>query len=167
MKPNVVIRAATVADVPVITEIYRHHVLHGSGSFEIVPPDEEEFAKRREEIERRGLPWLVADIDGAVVGYAYAGPFRAREAYRFTLEDSIYVRPEAMGKGVGRLLLEKLIEACRGGGYKQLIAVIGDSNNVGSIRVHEVCGFKHSGVLKNVGIKSDRWLDVVLMQLEL
>jgi L-amino acid N-acyltransferase YncA len=167
MKPNVVIRAATADDIPAITEIYRHHVLHGSGSFEIVPPDEEEFSRRLEEIERRGLPWLVAEVDNAVVGYAYAGPFRAREAYRFTLEDSIYVRPEAMGKGVGRLLLEKLIEACRDGGYKQLIAVIGDSTNVGSIRVHEVCGFKHSGVLKNVGIKSDRWLDVVLMQLEL
>lgn len=167
MKPNVVIRAATGADVPAITEIYRYHVLHGSGSFEIAPPDEEEFARRREEIERRGLPWLAAEVDGAVVGYAYAGPFRAREAYRYTLEDSIYVRPESMGKGVGRLLLEKLIQACRDGGYKQLIAVIGDSNNRGSIRVHEVCGFKHSGVLKNVGIKSDRWLDVVLMQLEL
>ena len=167
MSSKVVIRPATAADVPAITEIYRYHVLHGSGSFEIAPPDEEEVAKRLEEIVRRGLPWLVAETGGVVAGYAYAGLFRAREAYRFTLEDSIYVRPEAMGQGLGRLLLEKLIEACRNSGYKQLIALIGDSNNVGSIRVHEVCGFRHVGVLKDVGIKSDRWLDVVLMQLEL
>jgi len=167
MSSKVVIRPATSADVPAIAEIYRFHVLHGTGSFELEPPEEEEVAKRLEEIARRGLPWLVAEAGSVVAGYAYAGLFRAREAYRFTLEDSIYVRPEAMGQGIGRLLLERLIEACRNSGYKQLIALIGDSNNVGSIRVHEVCGFRYVGVLKDVGIKSDRLLDVVMMQLKL
>ena len=164
MKSNVAIRASVSADVPAITRIYRHHVLQGTGTFEIVAPDEDEIARRREDVAGRGYPWLVAEIDGEVVGYAYASPFRAREAYRFTLEDSIYVSPESSGQGVGRMLLERLIETCREGGYKQLIALIGDSSNIGSIRVHERCGFQHAGVLKNVGLKSERWLDVVLMQ---
>ena len=167
MRPHALIRESTASDVPAMTEIYRHHVLHGTGSFEVEPPDEIEFGKRRDAIVSRSLPWLVAEKDGLVVGYAYAGPFRAREAYRFTLEDSIYVRAESIGQGVGRLLLEKLIERCREGGYKQILALIGDSRNTGSIRVHEVCGFRHSGVFKDVGIKNERWLDVVLMQLEL
>jgi L-amino acid N-acyltransferase YncA len=167
MRSEIVIRASMESDVPAITEIYRHHVLEGTGSFEIEAPDEAEMARRRENVTHRGCPWLVAEIDGMVVGYAYAGPFHARHAYRLTLEDSIYVRPQSSRQGVGRLLLEKLIETCRASGYKQLLAVIGDSNNTASIRVHEVCGFKHCGVLKEVGIKFDRWLDVVLMQLEL
>jgi phosphinothricin acetyltransferase len=167
MSSTVIVRDSSAADVEAIAAIYAGHVLQGTGSFELVPPTTSEIAARREEIVRRGLPWLVAEIDGVVVGYAYAGPFRAREAYRFTLEDSIYVKPEASGKGVGRALLVKLVEVCRAGGYKQLIAVIGDSNNTASIRLHERCGFEHAGELKAVGVKFDRFLDVVLMQIEL
>jgi L-amino acid N-acyltransferase YncA len=167
MKTSIAIRASTAADVPAITEIYRHHVLHGTGTFETVPPDEGEIGRRRDNVVGRGCPWLMAEVNGTIVGYAYAGPFHAREAYRFTLEDSIYVRPESSGQGVGMLLLERLIEACRESGYKQIVALIGDSNNVGSIRIHERCGFQHSGVLKNVGFKQDLWLDVVLMQIDL
>jgi len=167
MNLTVRVRESTVADIPAIAGIYGGHVREGTGSFELVPPTASEIAARREDIVRKGLPWLVAETDGVVVGYAYAGPFRAREAYRFTLEDSIYVKPEVSGQGVGRMLLERLIDACRKAGYKQLIAVIGDSKNIGSIRVHERCGFKHSGVLKDVGVKFDRFLDVVMMQREL
>jgi len=167
MNPNILIRASVDSDVPAITEIYRHHVLHGTGSFEIVPPDESEIQARRQKIIKGGCPWLVAEIQGDVVGYAYAGPFHTREAYRFTLEDSVYVHHGSSRLGVGRLLLESLIEASRKAGFKKIVALIGDSGNVGSIRVHERCGFQHSGVLKSVGIKQDRWIDVVLMQLEL
>jgi phosphinothricin acetyltransferase len=167
MSSSVIVRASTPADVASIAEIYGRHVLEGTGSFEVAPPDVAEISARREKIVQRGLPWLVAEMDGAVVGYAYAGPFHAREAYRFTLEDSIYVKRELSGRGVGRLLLEKLIEECRTAGYRQMIAVIGDSGNVGSIRVHERCGFQHAGKLKDVGVKFDRFLDVVLMQREL
>jgi phosphinothricin acetyltransferase len=167
MRSDVVIRASGDSDIPAITEVYRQNVVDGTGSFEVVPPEEDEIARRRQDVLRRGCPWIVAEIDGAVVGYAYAGPFRAREAYRFTVEDSVYVMPDSFRKGIGRLLLEKLIEECRRSGYKQLLALIGDSRNIGSIRVHEVCGFQHCGVMKNVGVKFDRWLDVVVMQLEL
>lgn len=167
MKPDVVIRAATAADISAIAGIYRHHVLNGTASFEIEVPDEAEIRQRWEKVTRLGCPWLVAERDSVVAGYAYAGPFHAREAYKFTVEDSIYLKPEASRQGLGRMLLEKLIHECRQAGYKQIIALIGDSNNAASIRLHEVCGFQHSGVLKSVGTKFDRWLDVVLMQLEL
>jgi L-amino acid N-acyltransferase YncA len=167
MKPEFTIRAATAKDVPAITAIYKHHVLTGTGTFEVAPPDESEIARRRSDITERGFPWLVAEVNSTVAGYAYAGPFRERAAYRFTLEDSIYIDPQAMGKGVGTALLRELIAVCRNGGFKQILAVIGDSDNAGSIRVHERCGFVHAGILKNVGVKFDRWLDVVLMQLEL
>ena len=164
---SVIVRASTDADVPAIAAIYRHHVLEGTATFEIEPPDEVEVARRRQDLVQRGFPWLVAEVDGAVVGYAYAGPFRAREAYRFTLEDSIYLDPKSMRKGIGKALLRELIAGCRAGGFRQIIAVIGDSANQGSIRVHEACGFQHTGVMKNVGLKFNRWLDVVIMQLEL
>jgi L-amino acid N-acyltransferase YncA len=167
MEPDVIVRASTASDVAAITEIYRHHVIEGTGSFEFVPPVEKEIARRRDEVVRRGLPWLVAEVEGKVIGYAYAGPFRARDAYRFTIEDSVYVRPESSRQGVGRLLLEKLIALCRDAGYTQMLALIGDSTNVGSIRLHERCGFEHAGVLRDVGIKFDRTLDVVIMQLRL
>jgi len=167
MKTNVIIRASADTDIPAIGAIYRHHVLEGTGTFEIELPDDAEIARRRQDLVQRGHPWLVAEVGGVVVGYAYAGPFRAREAYRFTVEDSIYVHPESMGQGIGGTLLKELIQICRRGGYRQMIAVIGDSGNQGSIRVHETCGFQHTGVLKNVGLKFDRWLDAVIMQLEL
>jgi phosphinothricin acetyltransferase len=164
MTTDFLVRASTDADIPAITAIYRSHVLHGTGSFEVEPPHEAELARRRADVVQRGLPWLVADIEGRVVGYAYAGLYRAREAYRFTLEDSVYIHPDQMGRGIGRALLEALIETCKAGGFRELIAVIGDSGNEGSIRVHAACGFKHVGVMKNVGLKFDRWLDVVIMQ---
>jgi L-amino acid N-acyltransferase YncA len=167
MKMDVTLRASADADVPAIAAIYKHHVLEGTGTFETEPPDEAEISRRRRDLIQRGFPWLVAEVNGTVVGYAYAGLFRAREAYRFTLEDSIYVHPESMNQGIGGTLLRELIEVCRRGGFRQLIALIGDSNNQGSIRVHEICGFQHTGVMKNVGLKFDRWLDVVIMQLEL
>jgi phosphinothricin acetyltransferase len=167
MKLNVILRASADADVPAITAIYKHHVLKGTATFEIDPPDEAEIARRRQDLIQRGFPWLVAEVEGAVVGYAYAGPFRAREAYRFTLEDSIYLHPESMGQGIGGSLLRELITLSRRGGFKQIMALIGDSGNQGSIRVHEICGFQHTGVMKNVGLKFGRWLDVVIMQLVL
>jgi L-amino acid N-acyltransferase YncA len=152
MRSDVVIRGSRNSDVSAITEIYRQNVIEGTGSFEVVPPDETEIARRREDVLRRGYPWIVAEMGGVVVGYAYVGPFRAREAYRFTVEDSVYVRPDSFRQGLGRLLLEKLIEECRRAGYKQILALIGDSRNTGSIRVHEVCGFQHCGLMKNVGV---------------
>ena len=167
MKPEVVIRAATAADISSITGIYRHHVLNGTASFEIDAPGEAEIKQRWEKVALLGCPWLVAERAGVVVGYAYAGPFHPREAYKFTAEDSIYLKPDASRQGIGRALLERLIVECRTAGFKQIVALIGDSANVGSIRLHERCGFQHSGALKKVGTKFDRWLDVVLMQLEL
>jgi L-amino acid N-acyltransferase YncA len=167
MKSDVTIRASNASDVAAITAIYAHHVLHGTGTFEIDPPDEAEIAKRWSGLVDRGFPWLVAVVDNSVIGYAYAGPFREREAYRFTLEDSIYIHPEWMGKGVGIALLRELIAVCKRDGFKQILAVIGDSENLGSIRVHERCGFMHCGAFKKVGLKFDRWLDVVMMQLEI
>jgi len=168
MRSDITIRPSTDADIPGIAAIYKHHVLQGTGSFEIEPPDEQEIARRRRDLVDRNFPWLVAETpDGMVVGYAYAGPFHARPAYRLTVEDSIYIQTEFMSQGLGRALLRELIEVCRQRGFKQMIALIGDSANRGSIRVHENCGFVHAGVLKNVGVKFDRSLDVVFMQLEL
>jgi L-amino acid N-acyltransferase YncA len=167
MNPNVTIRVSSDDDVAAIAAIYKHHVLEGTGTFEIEPPDETEIARRRHALVKDGFPWLVAEVNGAVVGYAYAGPFRARAAYRFTVEDSIYVAPGSMKQGIGAALLRELIEVCRRGGFRQFLALIGDSGNQGSLRVHEACGFQHTGVMKNVGLKFDRWLDVVIMQLEL
>jgi phosphinothricin acetyltransferase len=155
------------SDIPAITEIYAHHVLHGTGSFEIDPPDTEEMQRRRLEVVSRGLPYLVAEDEGHVIGYAYASLYRPRVAYRFTLEDSVYVHHAAMGRGIGAVLLARLIPACRDWGCRQLVAVIGDSQNTASIRVHERLGFQHSGVLRGVGFKFDRWIDTVMMQLPL
>jgi L-amino acid N-acyltransferase YncA len=161
------IRAANHSDIPAITEIYTHHVLHGTGSFEIEPPPPEEMARRMFEIVGRGLPYFVAVSNGHVVGYAYAALYRTRVAYKFTLEDSVYVHHEFMGHGAGAALLSELIGACKAWGCRQLVAVIGDSENTASVRVHEKLGFQHAGVLRNVGYKFDRWLDTVFMQLPL
>ena len=161
---DAVIRASAEADVPAIQAIYAHHVLTGLASFEEVPPDPAEIARRRAEITGRGLPHLVAELEGRVAGYAYAGPYRARVAYRFTVEDSVYVAPEATGRGLGSLLLAALIRDCEAWGARQMVAVIGDSGNLGSIRLHARAGFREAGTLKSVGFKLGRWVDSVLMQ---
>ena len=158
------LRPTSEADVPAIAAIYGHHVLNGSASFEVVPPPAEEIARRRLAVLERGLPFLVAETEGAVVGYAYASPYRSRVAYRFTVEDSIYIHPAHTRRGLGRALLSELIEKCEAGDWRQMIAVIGDSENVASIRLHEAFGFRHVGTLKSVGFKFGRWVDTVFMQ---
>lgn len=158
------IRPSQPADLPAIQAIYAHAVQHGTGTFEIDPPDLSEMARRREAIVDAGWPWLVADQDGRVLGFAYAGPFRPRRAYRFCLEDSIYLAEDARGAGVGRLLLAELIARCEALGARQMLAVIGDSANAASIGLHAALGFEPSGLLKAAGWKLERWLDVVLMQ---
>ena len=164
---GLVVRAANAADLPAITAIYAHHVRHGLASFEEQPPDEDEMRRRWDDVVSRGLPWLVAVAAGRVCGYAYAAPYRLRSGYRYTLEDSIYVAPETHRRGVGRALLEALIARCTALGYRQIIAVIGDSANVASIALHEGLGFRHAGVLPATGYKFKRWVDCVLMQREL
>lgn len=161
---TLLIRPSTDADLPAITAIYGLHVLHGTGTFELDAPDEAEMARRRQDVLSKGLPWLVAERDGELLGYAYANHFRPRRAYRFCLEDSIYLAPEAMGQGVGKLLLTELLAQCEACGARQMLAVIGDSANAGSIGVHRSLGFEPTGVLKAAGWKFERWLDVVLMQ---
>jgi len=159
------IRPSTAADLPALTAIYAHHVRHGTGTFEIEPPDQAEMARRRDEVLARGLPWLVAEApDGQVLGYAYANWFRPRPAYRYFVEDSIYLAPPAQGRGLGRLLLAELLARCEAAGARQMVAVIGDAANAGSIGLHAALGFAHTGVLKDSGWKFGRWLDVVLMQ---
>ncbi len=158
------VRPAGEDDVPAIQAIYGHHVIHGSGSFELVPPERDEMARRRAEIVGKGMPYLVAEQDGRVVGFAYAAPYRPRAAYRYTVEDSVYVAPDAIGGGVGTVLLAALIETCTAMGFRQMVAVIGDSENRGSIRLHEKAGFTDAGTLKAVGYKFDRWVDSVTMQ---
>jgi L-amino acid N-acyltransferase YncA len=159
-----VIRAATSLDAAQIAAIYAHHVLHGTGTFELEPPDTEEIERRRADIEKAGCPYLVAIDGNRVLGYAYAAPYRPRRAYRFTVEDSIYIDPAETGRGLGKVLLSAVIQACEEGGRRQMIAVIGDSANAASIRLHERLGFRHTGILEGVGFKFDRWLDTVLMQ---
>lgn len=160
----ITVRASTDADIPAIATIYARHVLHGTASFEEVPPDEAEMARRRADILARGLPYLVAECEGRLAGYAYAGLYRTRSAYRFTLENSVYVADGMGRRGVGRALMEPLIEICEAAGYRRMIAVIGDSANHGSIGLHAACGFRPVGVLPAVGFKFGRWLDSVLME---
>ena len=161
---TVTVRRAALADIPAITRIYTHAVDHGTASFELSAPDEGEMTRRFNELTTGGFPYLVAVIDGAVVGYAYAGPYRARPAYRFTVENSVYVAHDSHRRGVGKALLEALIEASTEKGFRLMVAVIGDSNQAASIGLHEAAGFKHAGVFENIGYKFDRWLDTVLMQ---
>jgi len=158
------IRPGTAADVPALTAIYTHHVLHGTGTFELEAPDAAEMARRRDDVLGKGLPWLVAERGGEVLGYAYANHFKPRRAYRFCLEDSIYIAPSAQGQGVGRLLLAELMARCEAAGTRQMLAIIGDSANVGSIGLHRTLGFEHVGTMKAAGWKFERWLDVVVMQ---
>ncbi len=158
------LRDSAPGDVEAVAAIYAHHVRFGLGSFEETPPSVEEIARRRDAILALGLPFLVAVAGGRVVGYAYAGLYRTRSAYRYTLEDSIYVAPEATRRGIGRALLTRLIERCETLGYRQMVAVIGDSGNLASIRLHEATGFARIGVQPAVGFKHGRWVDSVLMQ---
>jgi L-amino acid N-acyltransferase YncA len=159
------IRPAKTSDIPAITRIYADAVTHGTASFELTPPDEAEMARRMNELTSKGFPYIVAESGGELLGYAYAGPFRTRPAYRLTVENSVYVAPNAHRKGVGRALLAALIEASEKAGHRQMIAVIGDSTKQqASIALHAAAGFKHIGILPDTGFKHGRWLDTVLMQ---
>ncbi len=158
------IRPALAADLGPIQAIYAHHVLHGIATFEEVPPDVAEMTRRHAAITGRGLPYVVAEVEGRVLGYAYAGPFHGRSAYRFTLEDSIYLDPAATGRGLGRALLERLIADATAAGARQMIAVIGNSGNAGSIALHGRLGFTMIGTMRSVGFKFGRWVDTVSMQ---
>ncbi|GLK77135.1 phosphinothricin N-acetyltransferase [Methylopila jiangsuensis] len=167
MKPPhgaLAVRDARDADLPAIAAIYADHVLNGTASFEIEPPDADAMGRRIAAVREAGLPWLVAERDGAILGYAYAGPYRARPAYDWTIEDSIYVAESARGQGAGRALLETLIARCEQGPWRQMVAVIGGSDNAGSIGLHAALGFQPAGNLRAVGFKFGRWIDSVFMQ---
>ena len=157
------IRPSQPSDIAQITAIYRHHVKHGTGSFEVEPPSEADMALRRDDVISKGLPYLVAAEGDQVLGYAYCNWFKPRPAYRFSAEDSIYLAPEASGGGLGRALLAELMRRAECAGVRKMIAVVGDSANLGSIGVHRSAGFVHVGTLTACGWKFDRWLDVVLM----
>jgi phosphinothricin acetyltransferase len=159
----VVVRDATEADMDQVQAIYAYYVAKSAATFEEVPPSVEEMRARQAKVQGRGMPYLVAEDKGEVVGFCYAGFWRERSAYRYTVEDSIYVAPFVQGRGVGRALLDELIERCTGLGYRRMIAVIGDSANQGSISLHRALGFRQEGVLRGVGLKFGRWVDVVIM----
>jgi L-amino acid N-acyltransferase YncA len=158
------IRPAIEADLPFVTAIYEHAVRFGTATFELIPPDLTEMTRRFRALADGGFPYLAGLLDGRVVGYAYAGPYRPRPAYRFTVENSVYLDPAAHRRGVGLLLMQRLIAECEARGYRQMIAVIGDSANAGSVGVHSRTGFKMIGTHPNVGFKFGRWLDTVMMQ---
>lgn len=164
-RSDVEVRDATVADVPAITAIYRPAVTDGTASFELEPPDETEMRRRFEAVKSGGFPYLVAVVDGAVQGYAYVSQYRPRPAYRFSVENSIYVAPTAHRGGIGRVLLTALIARCTAQGFRQMIAVIGDgTRQTGSVALHTALGFQMIGTIKSVGWKQGRWLDSVSMQ---
>ncbi len=167
MPRDLIFRLAEDRDGQNLARIYGHYVRHSTATFEIEAPGEAEMARRRLVIAESGLPYLVAERGGAILGFAYAGPYRARPAYRFTVENSIYLDPAARGQGIGKLLLARLIEDCERAGKRQMIAIVGDSANVASIRLHTRLGFREVGVLRAVGRKFDRWLDTVILQLDL
>jgi phosphinothricin acetyltransferase len=158
------IRPSVDTDIAAITAIYTHHVLTGTGTFEITPPEESDMLARRADVLSKGLPYLVLEDESGILGFAYCNWFKPRPAYRFSAEDSIYLDARAHGKGLGRLLLRELMAQAERVGVRKLIAVIGDSANLGSIGVHTACGFTHVGVLTDCGWKFERWLDVVLME---
>ncbi len=158
------IRELAAQDLPAVTRIYAHHILHGTGTFDETPLTPDEMQARFDKVRAQGLPWLAAERDGALIGYAYAMLFHARPGWRFTLEDSVYIDPAQHRRGAGRALLAELIARCEALGYRQMIAAIGDSANAGSIGLHAALGFEQAGVYRSVGMKFGRWLDVVLMQ---
>jgi L-amino acid N-acyltransferase YncA len=158
------IRPAAVSDLPVIAEIYAQAVREGTATFELTPPDLPEMTRRFRALVDGGFPYLVAVLDGRVAGYAYASTYRPRPAYRFTVENSVYLEPATHRRGIGKQLLQRLIEDCTARGFRQMIAVIGDSAQAASIALHAAAGFRHIGVLQSVGFKHGRWLDTVLMQ---
>ncbi|HMG49586.1 MAG TPA: GNAT family N-acetyltransferase [Inquilinus sp.] len=160
----ITIRDVAAADMAAVQAIYARHVLHGFASFEETPPDAAELAARRAAILAQGLPYLAAEIDGRLVGYAYAGAYRPRPAYRHTVEDSVYVADGLAGRGIGRALLAGLIDRCETGPWRQMVAVIGDSRNAASIALHERLGFQRAGSFRSIGFKLGRWVDTVLMQ---
>ncbi len=157
------IRPSTADDLTAVTAIYGWHVRHGTGTFEVDPPGVAEMARRRDDVLDKGLPYLVLEAGGALCGYAYANQFRPRPAYRFCLEDSVYLAPEQAGRGFGRLLLTELLARCEAAGARQMLAVIGDSANAGSVAVHRALGFEMIGKIQSAGWKFERWLDIVLM----
>lgn len=161
---KVIIRPAAPGDIAAITRIYADAVLHGTASFEIEPPAEAEMLRRQSTLLSNGYPYFAAEIEGLVAGYAYAGPYRLRPAYKWSVEDSIYVAPQMHRKGIGGLLLDKVIAESEQRGFRQMIAVIGDSAQAASIAVHERAGFRHIGTLRSVGFKHGKWLDTVMMQ---
>jgi phosphinothricin acetyltransferase len=162
------LRDARVGDAAGIARIYGYWVLHGTGTFEETVPSADDMAARMAVIAKSGMPWLVAcDAAGAIKGYAYASPFRPRTGYRWSVEDSVYVEPGLHGKGLGKTMLNALVQRVEAAGIRQMLAVIGDSGNHGSIALHRSCGFQDAGVFKDVGYKFGRWLDIVLMQLSL
>ena len=161
---DVSLRTATLADIAAITRIYAHTVANGTASFELEPPDEAEMARRQQALLVRNFPYVVAELAGAVVGYAYAGPYRDRRAYDWCVEDSLYIAPEFHRKGIGRLLLTRLVAESEALGFRQMIGVVGDSTNTASIAVHAAVGFRLIGNFQSIGFKHGRWLDTVLMQ---
>jgi len=164
MDGAMIIRPAQPRDAQALAAIYGWHVLNGTGTFEEAPPSPVEMEARRSAVAAHGLPYLVAVQDGRVDGFAYAAPFRLRAAYRYTVEDSIYLDPQAIGRGIGKALLGDVLAACEALGLRQVVAVIGDSANAASIGVHRAHGFEPSGVTRGLGYKGGRWLDVVWMQ---
>jgi len=159
-----IVRPAVETDAAALAAIYGHHVLHGFGTFEEVPPDPAEMERRRRAVAEHGLPYLAAEADGRVLGFAYAAPFRARAAYRYSVEDSVYVAADAIGRGVGRAMLSGVIAACEQMGLRQMVAVIGDSANAASLGLHQALGFERTGIGRSLGFKHGRWVDVVWMQ---
>ena len=164
--PTLLIRDSVEGDVVVIQDIYAHHVLHGTASFELTPPTLQEMRQRRADIVEKGLPYFVAEFEGAVVGYAYATMYRPRPAYRFTVEDSVYVREGLAGNGIGRTLLDSIIERCTRLGYRQMLAVIGDSS-AASVALHKAAGFEPVGLFRSVGFKFGQWRDTAMLEREL
>ena len=161
---SISVRDAQVQDIPALAAIYGHHVLHGFGTFDAVPPTVVEFEGKWRGIVALGLPFLVAESNGEVVGYSNASQFRPRPGYRYTIEDSVYIRDDQRGRGIGSILMAPLLERCEATGARQVVAVIGDSLNAGSIGLHRKFGFEHSGTVRSAGFKHGRWVDIVLMQ---